>query len=174
MQLLYFRLMQLLYIHQCNCFAFVNAVTLHSSMQLLYIRQCSCFTLNVHPLLDSQRFARARYASTLETTQGQIDGFFSQLSYIIGWHLCEIDLRFASGLPPVWQCSCFTFNLHPLLVCRQVSSLSIALSSPGPRVWATVILRANSYANTFQDVKTWFQSKLLHVYLNSSKKDLSV
>jgi len=40
----------------------------------------------------------------LETTQGQTDGVFSQLPYKsrIGWHLWEIDLRFASGLPPGW------------------------------------------------------------------------
>ena len=37
---------------------------------------------------------------TLEATQVQIDGFFSQLATRIGWHLREIDLIFAPGLPP--------------------------------------------------------------------------
>jgi len=47
---------------------------------------------------------------TQETTQGQIDGFFSQLQYKCyskRWHLWEIDLRSAPGLPPgricVWM-----------------------------------------------------------------------
>ena len=42
---------------------------------------------------------------TLEATQGQIGVFLSQLIYRchrIGWHLWEIDFRFANGLPPGW------------------------------------------------------------------------
>ena len=41
----------------------------------------------------------SRREATLEATQGQIDGCFSQLATRIGWHLWEIDLRFAPGLP---------------------------------------------------------------------------
>ena len=43
---------------------------------------------------------------TLETTKGQIDGFSSQFPFKChsrGWHLWEIDLRFAPGLPPGWS-----------------------------------------------------------------------
>jgi len=32
----------------------------------------------------------------VEATQGQIDGFLSQLATRIEWHMWEIDLRFAS------------------------------------------------------------------------------
>jgi len=44
--------------------------------------------------------------ATFEATQGQIDLFFSQLPHTcirIGWHLWEIDLIFAPGLPPGWS-----------------------------------------------------------------------
>ena len=37
--------------------------------------------------------------STLETPQGQMDGSNATK---IGWHLWEIDLRFAPGLPLGW------------------------------------------------------------------------
>jgi len=40
--------------------------------------------------------------SALEATQGQIDGFFSQLPYKCYQYLWEIDLRFAPGLPAEW------------------------------------------------------------------------
>ena len=42
-------------------------------------------------------------AKPIEATQGQNDGFFSQLPYKCHQHLWEIDLRFAPGLPPGWE-----------------------------------------------------------------------
>ena len=47
--------------------------------------------------------------TALEATQGQVDGFFSQLPYICHleeskrWHLWEIDLGFALNLTPGWS-----------------------------------------------------------------------
>ena len=48
-----------------------------------------------------------RWWTTLETTQEQIDGFFSQIpskcylpEVAFGWHMWEIDLDFPPGLPP--------------------------------------------------------------------------
>jgi len=47
------------------------------------------------------------FLATLESTQGQIDGFFGQLPYKghleeVAWHLWEIDLRFAINSTPGW------------------------------------------------------------------------
>jgi len=43
--------------------------------------------------------------AALEATQGQIDGFLvnshTNATRIV-WHLWDIDLRFAPGLPPGW------------------------------------------------------------------------
>jgi len=66
--------------------------------------------------------------STLDSTQGQMDGFFGQFPYNtnatrIGWRMWEIDLRFAPGLPPGWgrargsaQCTSPTPPTVPILV----------------------------------------------------------
>ena len=41
----------------------------------------------------------------MEATQGQMDGFFSRLSYTchFEWHLWEIDLRVALNSTPGWS-----------------------------------------------------------------------
>ena len=59
---------------------------------------------------------RLRTPSTLEATQGQIDGFFSVNSHSnitrIGWQQREIDLRFALGLPPGWLIDSHQVDRH--------------------------------------------------------------
>ena len=61
-----------------------------------------------------------RGISTLEATHGQIDGFYSEPhtnASSKSWHLWEIDLRFAPGLPPGWEISaCECRNPEPQIL----------------------------------------------------------
>ena len=60
------------------------------------------------PRIEGELVEAHSYASALEATQEQIDVFLYQLLYNatrIGWHLWEIDLKFAPGLPPGWRLS---------------------------------------------------------------------
>jgi len=50
--------------------------------------------------------ASLAWGGILESTQGQFDGFFSNShtnATRIGWHLWDVDLRFAPVLPPGWR-----------------------------------------------------------------------
>ena len=58
---------------------------------------------NISALLAHPADPALNAQAALEATQVQIDAFLSQLATRIGWHLWEIDLRCAPGLPPGWD-----------------------------------------------------------------------
>jgi len=65
--------------------------------------------------------------AALEATPGQIDGFLSQLATRIGWHLWEVDLRFAPGLPTGWG---WVGRCPPGWFCNKVGRNTVTSGGP--------------------------------------------